>query len=61
LRVSAYHTLARDPAGLLGAPEAQAVTKRGPVMLQLQLCAQWWPGKFAAWAVIEIAEPVDGS
>ena len=22
-------------------------------MLQLQLCAQWWPGDFAAWAVAE--------
>jgi hypothetical protein len=55
LHVSANQALARDPAGLLGPPEAQAVTERGPVMLQLQLCAQWWPGDFAAWAVAEYA------
>lgn len=49
--VSAYLAAAHDPAGLLGAPAARAVLDRGPVMVQLQLCAQWWPPKFAAWAV----------
>jgi hypothetical protein len=24
-------------------------------MVQLQLCAQWWPAEFAAWAVAEYA------
>lgn len=51
--VSAYLAAAHDPAGLLGAPAARAVLERGPVMVQLQLCAQWWPPKFAAWAVTQ--------
>ena len=51
--VSAYLAAAHDPAGLLGAPAARAVLERGPVMVQLQLCAQWWPPKFAAWAVAQ--------
>lgn len=51
--VSACAASARDPAGLLGAPEAQAILERGPVMVQLQLCAHWWPPEFAAWAVAE--------
>ena len=54
-RVCAYQASACDPAGLLGAGEARGILARGPVMVQLQLCAQWWPGKFAAWAVAEYA------
>ena len=55
-RVSAYEAAASDPARLLGAPQAQAVLARGPVMVQLQLCAHWWPSDFAAWAVAEYAK-----
>jgi hypothetical protein len=54
-RVSAYEASASDPTGLLGAPQAQAILARGPVMVQLQLCAHWWPADFAAWAVAEYA------
>jgi hypothetical protein len=53
--VSAYQGQALDPAGLLGAPEAQAILLRGPVQVQLQLCVHWWPPEFAAWAVGEYA------
>jgi hypothetical protein len=53
--VSAYEAQASDPAKLLGAPQAQAILARGPVMVQLQLCAHWWPSDFAAWAVAEYA------
>jgi hypothetical protein len=53
--VSAYAGSARDPERLLGGPEARAVLERGPVMVQLQLCAQWWPSQFCAWAVCEYA------
>jgi S-adenosyl methyltransferase len=54
-RVCAYEASAGDPAGLLGTPEAKAILGRGPVMVQLQLCAQWWPSRFCAWAVAEYA------
>jgi hypothetical protein len=54
-RVCAYKASARDPAALLGTTEARGMLMRGPVMVQLQLCAQWWPGRFAAWAVAEYA------
>jgi hypothetical protein len=54
-RPSAYLASARDPAALLGAPEARAVLDRGPVMVQLQLCVHWWPAEFCAWAVGEYA------
>jgi hypothetical protein len=53
--VSAYRASARDPAGLLGAPQAQAILGRGPVMVQLQLCCHWWPADFIAWALAEYA------
>lgn len=55
VRPSAYLASARDPAALLGAPEARAITERGPVMVQLQLCVHWWPPAFCAWAVCEYA------
>jgi hypothetical protein len=55
LRVSARLASARDPAGLLAVPAVQAILDRGPVMVQLQLCCQWWPGDFCAWAVAEYA------
>jgi S-adenosyl methyltransferase len=53
--VSAIPGSARDPAGLLSAGQATEMLERGPVMVQLQLCAHWWPGDFAAWAVAEYA------
>jgi hypothetical protein len=53
--VSAHAGSARDPAGLLSSGHAQAIMARGPVMVQLQLCAQWWPSGFCAWAVREYA------
>jgi hypothetical protein len=55
VRPSAYLASARDPAALLDAPEARAITGRGPVMVQLQLCCHWWPGEFCAWTVAEYA------
>jgi hypothetical protein len=54
-RVSVYAASARDPAALLGAAQARAILEHGPVMVQLQLCAQWWPAGFCAWAVAEYA------
>jgi hypothetical protein len=54
-RPSTFLASARDPAALLGAPEARAVLGRGPVMVQLQLCVHWWPAQFCAWAVGEYA------
>jgi hypothetical protein len=54
-RVSVYAASARNPDGLLAAAQARAILGRGPVMVQLQLCAQWWPAEFAAWAVAEYA------
>jgi hypothetical protein len=53
--VSVYEAPARDPAAVLGAPQARAIMERGPVMVQLQLCAHWWPSEFCAWAVAEYA------
>jgi S-adenosyl methyltransferase len=53
--VSAIPGSARDRAGLLSAGHAVAMMTRGPVMVQLQLCAQWWPAEFCAWAVCEYA------
>jgi hypothetical protein len=53
LRVSAYQASARDPAAVLGAFAAQVLLDRGPVMVQLQFCAQRWPSAFCAWAVAE--------
>jgi hypothetical protein len=53
--VSAYEAPGRDPAAVLGAPQARAIMERGPVMVQLQLCAHWWPAGFCAWAVGEYA------
>jgi hypothetical protein len=52
LRVRAYKASARDPAGLLGAFPAPAMLDH-PGHVQLQMCAHWWPGDFAAWAVAE--------
>lgn len=52
-RVFAFEGSTRKPGALLSAPEARAVGE--PVQLQLQLCVQWWPGDFAAWAVGEYA------
>lgn len=51
--VSVFAGSARDPAGLLSAGHAIAMLERGPVMVQLQLCAHWWPPAFCAWAVCE--------
>jgi hypothetical protein len=51
--VFAWQARTREPGALLGAPEVKAV--KGPKSLQLQLCTQWWPGEFAAWAVAEYA------
>jgi hypothetical protein len=53
--VSAYPASARDPAGLVGARQAKAILERGPAMVQLQLCAQWWPSAFCEWAGAEYA------
>lgn len=55
VRVSVYAGSARDPARLLAATQAKAILNRGPVMVQLQLCAQWWPSAFCEWAVAEYA------
>ena len=54
-RTSAVTAWTRDPAGLLRMPEAVALTGRGPVQFQLQLCVHWWPAEFARWAVGEYA------
>ena len=54
--VTVFAGSARDPAGLLGAGHAQAMLERGPVMVQLQMCAQWWPSQFCEWAVRRYAE-----
>ena len=51
LRVCGRRAPARDPGRLLAVPAVQAILDRGPVMVQLQLCAQWWPPEFAAQAV----------
>jgi hypothetical protein len=59
--VSVAESLACDPAGLLATAEAQAVLARGPVQLQVQLCAHWWPGDFAAWAIAEYARLLRGT
>ncbi|HZR53628.1 MAG TPA: SAM-dependent methyltransferase [Streptosporangiaceae bacterium] len=53
LRVSACQVPASDPAALLSTPAARVLLDRGPVMVQLQLCAMWWPPELAAWAVAE--------
>jgi len=53
--VSAYLADAHDPAAVLGNPHAQEILSRGPVMLQLQLRAHWWPADLAAWVTAEYA------
>jgi hypothetical protein len=40
---------------VLGAFAARVILDRGPVMVQLQFCAQRWPSAFCAWAVAEYA------
>jgi hypothetical protein len=56
LRVSAFKADAAEPGAVLGHPFAMAVLDRGPVMVQLQLCAHWWPGSLAAAVLGEYAE-----
>jgi len=50
-RAAAFYASARDPAGLLGSPEAAAVGS--PVSVHLPLVLHFWPADFAAWAVSE--------
>jgi hypothetical protein len=53
LRVSACQVPASDPGGLLAHPTVRMLLDRGPVMVQLQFCALWWPSELAAWVVTE--------
>ena len=54
-RVCAYQPPSLEPADMLGSPEAQRILQRGPVMVQLQLCAPLWAPGFCAWALGEYA------
>lgn len=52
-RAAAYTASLRNPAALLGAPEAAVLT--APVSVQLQLAAHYWPGPDAAELIGEYA------
>lgn len=54
--VGTYVASARDPLAVLGNGHAAEILARGPVQLQLQLCAHWWKNEFAAWTLARFAE-----
>jgi hypothetical protein len=53
LRVSAYQAAAYEPGRVLGAPAAQVILDRGPVMVQLQMCCHWWSSELCTWVLGE--------
>jgi len=56
-RAAAYTASIRDPAKLLGAPEAQAIGM--PVSVHLCMAAHFWPGPFSARLLAQYAELLD--
>jgi S-adenosyl methyltransferase len=50
-RAAAFQGSVRDPAGLLGSPQAAALGS--PVSVHLPLVLHFWPADFAAWAIAE--------